>query len=228
MLYVCTWLWGTKWGPQYVDRLVASFRRNLTQPVRFVVATDQLINVWVDRIVPIAEADGEILAAPGCLVRMRMFDPAWQGSIGMVPGDRLVNVDVDAVVTGNVDELFTRRAEFTVMQGFNGTNPCPFNGSLWMVRAGVRHDAWSDFSLQAYRDRRVPYHAFPDDQGWLHHKFPDAAAYTPKDGVYAFKKNGWGAAGRRALPPDARFVAFPGRDPAKYQEVDWVMANWRC
>jgi hypothetical protein len=33
-----------------------------------------------------------------------------------------------------LDPLFDRDDEFTIMQGFNQTNPCPFNGSLWMFR----------------------------------------------------------------------------------------------
>ncbi len=226
MLFVCTWLWGKKWPPVYVERLGKALRRNLKQPFRFVLVTDQKVQGGADIVLPIEEADREILAKPGCLVRMRMFDPAWQEKIGAVPGDRIVNIDVDAIVTAGLDPLFDRDDEFTIMQGFNGTNPCPFNGSLWMFRAGCRHDVWSDFSFASYKARGVPYHAFPDDQGWLHHKFPNAAAYTPRDGVYAMKKIGWGTAGRRVLPAGARFVAFPGRDPQTYVGVNWVDKHW--
>lgn len=221
MLYICSWLWGEKWGPQYAERLFAGLRRNINQNYRTVLISDRNNPRGADILYQI---DAEpLLAERGCLVRMRMFDAAWQSRIGVKPGDRIVNIDLDAVVTGELDPLFDRDDEFTIMQGFNSTNPCPFNGSLWMFRAGERHDVWDDFSIEA--SARVPYHAFPDDQGWLHYKFPKAKAYTPDDGVYCFKKKTW-ATGFE-LPANARIVAFPGRDPAKYIETDWVRENWR-
>ncbi len=146
-----------------------------------------------------------------------------QAAMGAKQGDRIVNIDVDAVVTGNLDPLLDRDDEFTILQGFNSTNPCPFNGSLWMFRAGERHDVSDDFSLEQYKARNVPYHAIPDDQGWLHYKFPNAAAYMPADGAYCFKKKTWPG----ELPRGARIVAFPGRDPANYLHLEWVRRHWR-
>lgn len=122
--------------------------------------------------------------------------------------------------------MFNRDGEFSIMQGFNSTNPCPFNGSLWMFRAGERFDVWDDFSLDAHKRFNVPIHAIADDQGWLHFKFPDAKAYAPQDGVYCFKKKTWTTG--TELPKGACVVAFPGRSPEKYQELDWVKAHWKC
>lgn len=226
-LFVCSWLWGMKWPGIYADRLLAGLRRNIAQDFRSVLITDQPINGSADIVCPIKEEDRAFLLHPGCLIRMRMFDPAWQARIGARQGDRIVCVDVDAVVIGQLDPLFDRDDEFTIMQGFNQTNPCPFNGSLWMFRAGERHDVWTDFGIDAHKRYGVPIHSIADDQGWLHFKFPDAKAYTPKDGVFAFKKIGWvEEKGRRKLPDNARFVAFPGRDPGKYPEVDWIKRHW--
>ncbi len=226
MLTVVTWLWGNKWPREYVERLAAGVRRNLKQPHRFAVMTDAPFAAGGVLTWEIPAEDRHLIEDRGCFARMRLFDKGWQEANGIGSGDRVVNMDVDIVVTGPLDPLFDRDAEFTIMQGYNGTNPCPFNGSLWMFRGGERHDVWDDFSLEAYGTRGVPFHAFPDDQGWLHHKFPNARAYTPKDGVYAMKKNGWGSAGRRGLPQGACLVAFPGRDPKKYIECDWVVKHW--
>lgn len=225
-LFICTWLWGDKWPPIYVERLFAGLRRNLVQPFHSVLITDRADIGCTDIASTIAQEDLPLTRQLGCLVRIRMFDPQWQESIGAQPGDRIVNIDVDAVITGKLDPLFDRDGDFTIMQGFNQTNPCPFNGSLWMLRAGERPDVWTDFGLDAHRKFRVPIHSIADDQGWLHSKFPNAKAYTPADGVYAFKKIGWGVAGRRGLPDNARLIAFPGRDPGKYPEVSWIRAHW--
>jgi len=223
MLFICTWLWGVKWSPVYAERLFAGLHRNLNQQFRTVLLTDQIRSSRADFVTGIA--DNQFLRAPGCLARIALFDRQWQRDIGAGKGDRIVNIDVDAVITGQLDPLFDRDAEFTIMQGYNQTNPCPFNGSLWMFRAGERHDVWEDFSLHAFERYNVPIHSIPDDQGWLHHKFPKADAYATADGVYAFKKIGW-KKGRRKLPLDARLVAFPGRDPAKYLECDWIKQHW--
>jgi hypothetical protein len=225
-LFVCSWLWGEKWPSVYAERLFAGVGRNLRQEFRSVLITDQVGYAAADIVCQIDAADRPLLAPPGCLVRMRMFDPAWQEKIGAKKGDRIVCIDVDAVITGLLDPLFDRDDEFTIMQGFNQTNPCPLNGSLWLFRAGERHDVWTDFGIDAHRKYEVPVHSIADDQGWLHFKFPSAKAYTPRDGVYAFKKIGWGAAGRRGLPDNARIVAFPGRDPGKYPELSWVRQHW--
>lgn len=229
MLFVCTWLWGTKWGDDYAVQLFAALRRHIKQEFRAVLITDRAGGFGEDIVCPVEEADKPLLEQRGCLVRMRMFDAAWQARIGAKAGDRIVNIDVDAVVTGDLDVLFDRRDEFTIMQGFNQTNPCPFNGSLWMFRAGERHDVFDDFSFKAYADRKVPFHAFPDDQGWLHYKFPNAAAWTTKEGVYAFKKINWPAfvgGIKHGLPLNARVVAFPGRAPKEYQWLGWVRQHW--
>lgn len=235
MLYICTWLWGVKWEPKYVDKLFSGIDRHLSLEHKNVLITDRLLpshtgyQQWengADIVYGIDQEDMPYLNFPGCLVRMRMFDVMWQHKIGMQVGDRVVNVDVDAVPTGPLNSLFDRWDEFTIMQGFNSTNPCPFNGSLWMFRAGERHDVWNDFSLDAHKKFNVPIHAIADDQGWLHYKFPDAKAYGPSDGVYAFKKRTWPTPDL-TLPKDAKLVAFPGRSPEKYQNLPWVKEHWR-
>jgi hypothetical protein len=188
--------------------------------------SDRLERRGADAVHLIDQEDEPLLKMLGCLARIRMFDEAWQQRIGAKKGDRIVNIDVDCVITGVLDPLFNLGHEFTIMQHFNSTNPCPFNGSLWMFRAGERHDVWDDFSLAAFKERGVPIHAIPDDQGWLHHKFPDAKAYTPKEGVYCYHKRTW--PGGLELPAGARVVAFPGRKPEMLKDIDWVKENWRC
>lgn len=223
---MATWLWGKKWNPIYAERLFDGLERHINQRFKTILITDQNINCGADIVYPIdVEEDADLLSRLGCLIRTRMFDRKFQEDVGMLKGDKVVCIDVDAVITGNLDPLFLRDDEFTIMQHFNSTNPCPFNGSLWMFRAGERHDVWADFTLESYHERRVPFHAIPDDQGWLHYKFPNAGSYTPVDGVYAFKKRTWPSRDL-SLPANAKVVAFPGRDPNKYTNLEWVYRHW--
>ena len=228
-LVICTFAWGNKYKPHYVERLAAGIKRNMRAGYGFVVITDnpsQFITFdGVDECWSIPGPDGSLLLTKGCFARLRLFDPTWQALHGIGRGDAIACVDLDVVVTGALDPLFTHNEPFAILQGVNSSNPCPYNGSLWMLRAGYRPDVWTDFSLGAAA--KVPFHEFPDDQAWLAHKLPGAKAWKagPESGLYAFKKPGW--PNGDALPHGARLVAFPGsRDPSMYTALPWVKEHW--
>jgi hypothetical protein len=209
-LFVCSWLWGEKWPSVYVERLFAGVARNLRQDFRSVLITDQVGYAGADIVCQIAACRPSIVGSAGLPGANADVRSDMAGEIGARKGDRIVCIDVDAVITGRLDPLFDRDDEFTIMQGFNQTNPCPFNGSLWMFRAGERHDVWIDFRYRRASQIQGANPLIADDQGWLHFKFPHAKAYTPRDGVYAFKKIGWGEAGGavfRTMRGSSRFPA---------------------
>jgi hypothetical protein len=213
MLWVTTWRWMNKYPGHYVERLKAGVERHLKQEYKFAV------------FAPLVE-DEYLTKIPGCFCRLRMFDRAWQERHGIQDGDRIVLVDLDVVITGPLDDLFNRDEDFVILQGANASNPCKFNGSLQLLKAGKHQNVWSDFSLK--NASMVPFHEFPDDQGFLWAKIPEAAGWTvgESSGVFAFQKPGWPKGD--GLPSSAKLVAFPGwRDPSKFTHLDWVKANWR-
>jgi len=226
MLHIVTYCWGKKYDHNYVAKLAAGIRRNVSMPHRFVVVTDDLaLGKYADDAGSIPPQDFYLTALPGCLVRLRMFDPYWQEVYGIGPGDRLVCIDLDAIVTGPLDPLFDRPDDFTILQGVNAANPNPYNGSIFMLRGGAYPEVWRDFSLEAIR--KLQFYAFPDDQGWFHHKIPNAGAWGPYEGVYGFGKPGWPKGDE--LPRGARLVAFPGhRDPSKFTHLPWVAGHWHA
>lgn len=208
MLTIATWLWGTKYGPEYVERLQAGVARHLKQPYEFRVFTPPAV-------------DMDLTEVKGCFARLRLFDPEFQRANGIE--GRVVCMDLDLIVTGPLDELFDRPEPFVILQGVNAKNPCPMNGSLFMLQAGYRPDVWSEFSLELAA--KIPFAEFPDDQAWFADMIPDAGAFGPEQGVYAFQKPGWPKGD--ALPKDARIVAFPGwRDPSKFTSLPWVKEHW--
>lgn len=211
MIHIGTWAWGTKYPSHYVERLSSGVARNLKQPFRW--------HEWRPE-----DEDEHLTRIQGCFARLRTFDPQWQARQGIEPGDRIVCLDLDLVVTGPLDRVIEVAKPFAILQGVNSSNPNPFNGSVWMLDAGHRPDVWSDFSVSAAS--RVPYYAFPDDQAWFHYKVPEAGRIGAEHGVYAFQKPGWPKG--CALPTGACIVAFPGhRDPGQFQHLDWVRSHWR-
>lgn len=212
-LVISTWFWGSKYPRHYLYRLAASVARNLKREHHFCVFRP-------------LEEDQHLTEIPGCFARLRMFDPEWQRLHGIKPGDRIVNIDVDCVITGSLDPLFDRDEDFVIMQGGNAANPCPFNGALTMIRAGAHPEVWTDFSLDAAR--AAPFYEFPDDQGWIWHKLPKAAGWKcgPESGVYVFAKTAWGDG--EELPSGARLVAFAGkRSPERFSHLPWIKEHWR-
>jgi hypothetical protein len=208
-LIVGAWAWGDKYGFEYYSRLKRGVERNLPGAE---------FKLWG----PTA-ADEHLTKVPGCFARLRMFDPEWQAFWDAEPGDQLMCLDLDLIITGPLDHLFADDAPFRILQGVNSSNPCPYNGSVWRLTAGYRPDVWTDFSLEAAA--KVPHDLFPDDQAWFAHKLPGAAAYGPEDGVFALGKPGWPKG--EALPQNARIVAFPGwRDPSGFTHLPWVRQHW--
>lgn len=218
---IVTWLWGQKYDDSYVRRLASGVRRNLNEAHRFICVTDRLI----DGIETTEIKDPGLTKHKGCIVRLRLFDEVWQRDLGINVGDRIVNVDLDVIPTGNLDPLFCRPDTFSILTGANAKNPCPYNGSLFMLRAGFHSEVWDDFTLQELN--KIPRHEFPDDQGWLAYKLPGFVGWKvgPPSGVYGFQKVAWPKGDD--LPTDARMVVFFGwRDPSKFTHLPWVKERW--
>jgi len=223
VLTVVTWRWGRKYSPDYVARLQAAVARNLSLPHRFLCICDDPADLATETA-PIR--DTELLSVlDGCYARLRMFDPRWQAEHRI---ERLVCLDLDMVITGPLDPLFDRAEPFVILHGGH-YNPCPFNGSVMMIRAGARSELWTGFTVEeAVRIAHADGQYRGSDQTWIAAKAPDAAGWTHRDGIYGFRKPGWPWWAKQ-LPRDARIVSFPGkRDPSKFSDLDWVSRHWRA
>lgn len=223
---ICTWLWGDKYSLDYVYKLKAGVSRYLKQPHRFMVMTERERD-WsppagIERH---AIKDPNLLVHKGCFARLRMFDSGWQENRKI--DDRLVCLDLDIIITGALDPLFDRTENFVILGGVNSRNPCPYNGSVMMLRPGYNEMVWSMFSYQ--EACKMKFYEFPDDQGWIAHMLPKDAVATWQagrtSGIYGFMKPGWITGDR--LPDQARIVAFPGkREPKDFRHLDWVKKHW--
>lgn len=208
-LHIFTWRWGDKYPKDYFDKLAASLRRNLKRQHEFKIVTPE-------------DCDKHLTEIPGCFARLRMFDYEWQIKQGIKPGDHIVQLDVDTVIVGQIDNLLNRKQDFIIMQGGN-VQPCPYNGALWKQRSYTNGNVWTEFSLEAAA--KAPYHEFPDDQGWLWHKLPNAPAWKCGDEVFVYQKPGWPVGD--ALPDRARLVTFAGkRRPDQIEHLDWMRKHW--
>jgi hypothetical protein len=220
-----TWLWGDKYNESHVRKLAAGLRRHCRADYRFAVVSNVKLNLPEFERLPIADPD---LTDRHCFCRLRMFDPTWQAWHGF--DGRIVSLDLDMVITGELDNLFHREDTFLILQNVNSSNPNPFNCSVMMLRAGQHADVWSDFTVEKASTAwsTLGGFGFSDDQCWIWHKLPDAAGWRGgKDsGIYAFQKPGW--PGGNELPNDARMVVFFGkRKPEFFVNLPWVKEHWK-
>jgi hypothetical protein len=223
-LDIITWMWGDKYGMRDIVRLFKAVKNNLRLDHRFHVFSDPDFPHLEGYGIQAHKIEDPHLMDRSCYCRLRMFDPRWQQRHAM--HGTIVSLDLDVVITGTLDPLFTTSNTFMILQGANATNPCPFNASVMLLKAGYHSEVWDGFTVE--KAATVPFYDFPDDQGWIWSKLPQAAGWpVGKSGIYAFQKPGWPKGNNNALPVNARIVTFIGyRKPEQFTALPWVRKFW--
>ncbi|MEX2642145.1 MAG: hypothetical protein WD270_01745 [Acetobacterales bacterium] len=233
-LGVVCWLWadpayryGLRYGAEHVNRLSRMVALHLAEPHRFYCVTDMPDGLDRDvEVVPLSRWD-DLRDMGGTWMRLKMFSAEARAAFG----ERILLLDLDAVITGSLDPLLDTDAEFV-------TCPCTNRGShyttgFYLLRAGSRQMCWDGF------DRGAAARAVRTDgmweQGWISHVLgPGERKWGPADGVYAYgadlcRRPVTGVRG--ALPDDARVVLFHGPHDPSLPETQalspWIRERWR-
>jgi hypothetical protein len=235
---VTTFLWrdparvrGYKCEPQHVVTLRNMVQRHLTVPHEFVCVTNR--RDWADTL----EAHGIRTApldvtkhVPGtCFVRLMLRHP----HIAALLGKRIFNLDLDVVITGNIDELLLHPAKNVWWK--NPNYPAPkrsyFQTSVQLLTAGTLTELWRDFDPKEtpkWVNRRFG----GAEQAWVAERlnWEDQAIWTEEDGIYGSMRLGGKGVGSE-LPENARIVSFPG-DRSPWQEEmrqahPWLASHYR-
>lgn len=236
--------WGTKYGPEYVNKLRAMIARNLTRPHRFICLTDD--QAGIDRSI-------EVQGIPQ--VGIRDFDERrpWTFGHGWLKLCCLANplydvtgptlfVDLDVVIVDNIDCFFDEPGEFLVIKEWDKRDETG-NTSAFRYRAGAHADALGYLNqnlgqvLKSVRNEQEYITGFIARQGKL--------KYWPAAWCRSFKRHcvrggiaGWFLPPQ--IPPGAKIIAFHGkpnppdaivgRSGKWYRRVlptQWVADNWR-
>jgi hypothetical protein len=162
--------------------------------------------------------------AGGCYHRLYLFSEQAQA----FTGNRFMWMDMDCVVTGNIDHIVTGNDDFK-MNSYTGKDRPKqyYNGSMCIMDAGARKQVWDQFSpdtspklMDLMRDRGL---TIGTDQAWISHILgPNEPTWGEADGVYEARLI------RNELPDNAAIVFFSGpRDPSKSGNVNWVKDHYR-
>lgn len=157
-------LWGS-WpsdnpslGPLYVDRLYRAVERNVTVPYEFICFTDRPPEIFRSgvHVRPI-----EVLAPVRETPKWYVFNPD-NGLRG-----RVVVLDLDTIITGNIDHFVTRDEPFIIRQTFDYKRQRVnrgIGGDMYAFNAGWGEGLWkkfrdntSEFIQQTGGDERVAF-----------------------------------------------------------------------
>ena len=237
MISIVSWLWHDPIYkhpllPGYYNIMYAMLQRNITIPDwRFVVMTDDtegfdpgivLHALPKTKAVPARHPFGAKF--PSCYQRLWLFSDEAREL-----GDRVINIDVDAVIVGNIDHILTREESFV-----GWTDP-QFKwkktaGGLYSLQTGAHTDVWDDFD--ANRSPIIAKEAgmFGSDQGWMSHKlYPPPGEYTRKDGAYYAK---WLPRNGKDLNEEARIIQTPGElkpwNQHAHRAYPWMRTHWKA
>jgi hypothetical protein len=237
VLTVVTWLWSAAardFKARHVDVLARMFRRKCTVPHRVVCITDRPAHEFDRSIVevvptpPAARALERIRTPegrgfPSCYRRLWLFSPEAREL-----GDRFLQIDLDVVLTGNVDHIAGRDESFVGWVPNEGVwhGRDRYGGGLYLLRAGPHPEVWADFDGQRAIDRarRAGYRG--SDQAWLNFKLYGRTSRLPDDaGILMFRDL---KPAPHVLPEGVRMVQFSGhKKPWGHLHLPWVAAYWR-
>jgi hypothetical protein len=240
VLHIVTWKWHPGhigYTPQRVPysaehvNIMSAMLGRYAEKARVICVTDDPAGVkcktfplWND-CSALFNASG--VQFPSCYRRLKLFDPATQRAMGIKKGDRIISIDLDTVIVGDISLLLARHESF-VGWAVPGKNKARvFNGSMFSFDAGAYADVWGDFNAETSPSEAASKGFLGSDQAWISMKMQGQAGWTTDDGVYSYTRD---ILPHGSLPRNARIVIFHGkRKPwmEDAQRFDWVRQNYR-
>lgn len=233
-IVIACWKWKPRTGYRstfthdHVNTLRRMVARNCTIPHEFVCITDNPVGIDPDiRIIPLWENPAPRYgneSRPNCFYRVKAFSK----EIGELIGKRFMWLDLDCVITGNIDHIVGSKHDFAM---WGDTHPTtPYNGSLCIMNAGARERVWTMFNPTKSPDEGKKNRYIGSDQAWIAVALgPDEHKFGKSDGIYSFGNHILRE--RAPLPDNAAIVMFHGRFDPWMEKVQlqwpWVKENYR-
>lgn len=140
MLKICTVYFKGLYTPDYVSKLYRSLKRNSTIPFEFICLSDT--DVEADIVLPYNHNSNVLKHWH----KLKFFSPqfAYQK-----PGDEIIIMDIDQIITGNVDELigYPVLDNQFISYGTWWPRNIKVNGGFYKFKSGQFDYIWNDFVL---------------------------------------------------------------------------------
>jgi len=206
--------WGTKYGPEYVNRLYAMVRRNLGGDFNFVCLTDDAVGI---------RPEVQCLPIPQLIVDLKpgQKDHGWkklttfEADLHGLRGTALF-IDLDVVIVGPLDAFFEQPGEFLIIHDYARPwrkRRITGNSSVYRFELGKHPDVLAYFrgnteKVRAeHRNEQEYLSAFMHDKGVLAY-WPEAWCPSFKyHGIPDWPTNYWA---EPFVPEGARIMIFHG------------------
>jgi hypothetical protein len=197
---------GGLYGPEYVNRLAAMVARNAKRPYQFVCLTDDPRGVDV-RYTDVATD------LPGWWSKLVLFRPH-----PALEGRRVVYLDLDTVISGNIDFLFDYGGDFAMLRSF--LPPSAYGSAIMSIGPEFGRAIWSEF----HRSPRGIMNRLHGDQDWIAERMvvqPDVWQDVAPGKIGSYKVDRL-----EDGPRDFAVCCFHGT-PKPHEVNGWVALHWR-
>ena len=170
MLKICTVYFKGFYTPDYVSKLYRSLKRNSTVPFEFICLSDTN-DIETDVILPYNHHSD----IKKHWHKLKFFSPQFGGQ---KPGDDIIIMDIDQVITNNVDDLLNHPVEDNelITYGQWWDNKLKLNGGFYKFKSGSLKSIWDDFSLNPefwqlnYYNTGIVHHKYYGEQNYVNWK----------------------------------------------------------
>lgn len=213
---------GSFYGPTYVNRLYSMVARNTKRDFRFVCFTENREGI-----------DEQVECRPlpyhlhGWWCKIPLFAPPY-----CLGDEQIVAIDLDVVITGNIDFILDWRGDFCALATWQTVNnvdaPKYYNGSLWSLRPGYATHVWENFAQHGDEIMKTHY----SDQEYLSEQLPGAPTFNHlfPDKIKGFNTHYWNLQPKdRPAHPELTPLwilhGFP-KNSEICKTVDFVKEHW--
>lgn len=202
---------------QYINRLYHGICRNLNLPFKFTCFLQEGVDKKnIDPGVNVDYFDSP--SWKGCLPKLKAFDH----SNGFK--NRVIVLDLDLVITGNLDQMFSYNGRFMTREGFKGFNKGLSGGDIVFFQAKTM-PFWDVLKEHTKRTEEITggrerfiYRQFFKKIGmdFLQTKYPNQ--------IFSYKRHVRRAGGK--LSPNCRIVSCHGRPRPHEIKEPWIKEHW--
>lgn len=104
---------------------------------------------------------------PSCYRRLRLYDAETQRAMGIDRGQRIVSLDLDTLITGQLKDVLNTPGRFVGWKMKGRHHDVVFNGSFQMFTAGDLQEIWSEFDPATSPAAAFNAGYLGSDQSWL-------------------------------------------------------------
>jgi hypothetical protein len=232
MINIVCLKWGTKYGPEYVNRLYAGVKRNTSVPFKFWCFTEDSTGI-----------DSEVCVAP--LPFSGQLETWWNklylfsDKIPIPKGETIFYIDLDTLIVDNIDHILKRNyTRLVILKDFFygiAKSANAYGSGLMMWTHGTYNSVWQKFIESS--EQHIKAAGSYGDQWWIEQQIKKVFFWQDifPGWIVSFKVHC-----RNGLPKNAKIICYHGRPsiPESASETSnvnrwviapqpWVLGHWR-